>query len=112
MSLLRNKLIRLAFQNPELRNDLLPLLKAAVDLVFVSGYRPMSIEDALKERDQLYRRLKARANSLVLQSGRRKTRALLRQSWSDVQMTDEGAKFEAIQDSLRKKGIPTLRHEP
>ena len=112
MSNLRKKLIRLAYQKPELRSEILPLLKTAADLVFVSGYRPMSIEDALKERDHLYRRLKARANGLVLQSGRKKTRALLRQSWSDVQMTNEGVKFEAIQASLGRKGIPMLRHEP
>lgn len=40
MSNLRNKIIRLAYAKPELRNHLLPLLKKASEYVSIEGYFP------------------------------------------------------------------------
>ena len=56
MSNLRNKLIRLAHQNPELRKDLLPLLKESAQMVFqydIAGYFN-SVEAYLAAEDVLF----------------------------------------------------------
>ena len=77
--------------------------------IFAPRMLPMTTEDAIRLRERLHRALRARAEGLIRNSGRRRTSALVGEAYSDVFMTGDGVKFEEINDSLSKKGFGFLK---